>query len=297
MLINRANLNTLFDGFNAAFTRGYTGLSATYPKVAMIVPSTAASETFGWLGQFPRMREWIGDRIVNNLVAHSYTIKNRLFEVTVSVDRTAIEDDRYGVFSPIMQELGRSAAEHPDELVFALLNDGFSTPCYDGQNFFDTDHPVIGANGLVTSVSNSGGGSGTPWFLLDTSRVVKPVVFQERVPYKLTQLTSENDENVFWKDTYIYGVRARSNVGFGLWQLAYGSKQPLNAASYAAARAALMDMKGDEGRKLGIRPTLLVVPASLESAGLKIINSENASGGETNEWKGTAELLVTPWLS
>mgnify|MGYP002737175389 CR=1 FL=1 len=295
MLINRANLSTLFNALNAAFNKGFTGADNVYTKVAMVVPSSASSETYGWLGTFPKMREWIGDRQIQNLAAATYAIQNRKFENTVSVGRTDIEDDRYGVFSPIMAEMGKSAAEHPNELVFSLLAEGFTSKCYDGQYFFDSDHPVTDASGANASVSNTGGGSGTPWFLLDISRAIKPLVFQERLPYKLTALTEDNDENVFWKDEYIYGVRARSNAGFGLWQLAYGSKQTLDAASYAAARAAMQNMRGDGGRPLGIKPTLLVVPPSLESAGLKLLNSELATGGETNEWKGTAELLVTPW--
>lgn len=56
-------------------------------------------------------------------------------------------------------------------------------------------------------------------------------------------------------------------------------------------------MTGDHGNPLGLMPNLLVVGASNESAGRKILNSEYASGGETNEWKGTAELLVCPWLA
>jgi phage major head subunit gpT-like protein len=79
--------------------------------------------------------------------------------------------------------------------------------------------------------------------------------------------------------------------------MAWGSKQTLNAANYAIARGALMAMKGDGARPLGLVPNLLVVPPSLESAGRKILNSEYATGGETNEWKGTAELLVVPWLA
>ena len=63
------------------------------------------------------------------------------------------------------------------------------------------------------------------------------------------------------------------------------------------ARAAISGMKGDNGRPLGLMPNLLVVPPSLESAARKILNSEYAAGGETNEWKGTAELLVCPWLA
>ena len=152
------------------------------------------------------------------------------------------------------------------------------------------------ASGATASVSNTGGGSGTPWFLLDISRAIKPLVFQERLPYKLTALTEDKDDNVFWKDEYIYGVRARSNAGLGLWQLAYGSKQALDASSYAAARAAMQNLRGDGGRPLGIKPTLLVVPPSLEGEGRKLLNSELGSAGETNEWKGSAELLVTPWV-
>lgn len=296
MLINRANLSTLYDGFNAAFTKGFNGAETAYKTLAMVVPSAAASETFGWLGQFPRMREWVGDRVVQNLTAHSYTVKNKKYENTVSVGRTDIEDDRYGVFAPIMTEMGKAAAEHPDELMFSLLKAGFETACYDGQNFFDTDHPVVNEAGQTVSVANTGGGSGAGWFLLDTSRAIKPMLYQERIPYKLTQLTDDKDDNVFWNDEFVYGVWARSSAGFGLWQLAYGSRQTLDATSYAAAREALMNMKGDAGRPLGIKPTRLVVPPSLEGAGRKILNSELGSGGETNQWKGTATLLVTPWL-
>lgn len=83
---------------------------------------------------------------------------------------------------------------------------------------------------------------------------------------------------------------------FGLWQVAYASREALNATNYAAARAAMMDFRASGGRKLGIMPNLLVVPPSLESAGRKLLNSELGAAGESNEWKGTAELLVTPWL-
>jgi len=79
--------------------------------------------------------------------------------------------------------------------------------------------------------------------------------------------------------------------------MAWGSKQTLNAANYATARAAIAGMKGDHGVPMGLTPNLLVVPPSLESAGRKLLNSEYATGGETNEWKGTAELVVSPWLA
>ena len=89
----------------------------------------------------------------------------------------------------------------------------------------------------------------------------------------------------------------RCNVGFGLPQLAWGSKQTLNAANYEVARAAMMSMKGDGGSPLGLIPDLLVVPPTLEGAGRGLLQSQLIGGGESNKWANTAELLVTTWLA
>jgi len=299
MLINASNLKSLFQGFNTSFNKGLEGAQSHHKDVAMVTPSQASEETYAWLGQFPKLREWIGDRVIKNLSAHSYTLKNRTFEDTIRVKRIDVEDDKYGLYGPLMTELGRAAGQHPDELVFSLFAAGFSTVCYDGQYFFDTDHPVKAADGTDGTASNYGGGASAAWYLLDTSRAIKPIIFQERIPYSLQQLTNDSDENVFMRDEYLYGVRARANAGFGLWQLAYASKQTLDATSYAAARAAMMSLKGDEGRPLGIKPDTLVVPPSLEQTALQLIANEliiNSGVAVSNEWKGTAKLIVTPWL-
>jgi phage major head subunit gpT-like protein len=146
-------------------------------------------------------------------------------------------------------------------------------------------------------------GSGAPWFLLDTSRLVKPVIFQNRMEPKFTSLNQDNDQNVFMLDEYLYGVRARYNVGFGLWQMAFGSKADLTPDNYEAARAAMMSLKGDGGRSLGVKPTTLVVPPSLEGAAMRLLN--NGTRVETvndtpiaiqNEWAKTAKLIVTSFL-
>jgi phage major head subunit gpT-like protein len=193
--------------------------------------------------------------------------------------------------------MGKSVAEHPDQVIFALLSQGFSTLCYDGQPLFDEEHPIKDhATGAITVASNSGGGSGTAWFLLDTSRAIKPLVWQERVPFTFQSLVQDNDEHVFTRDQYLYGIRGRANAGFALWQLAYGSQQTLDGAAYAAARVAMMSLRGDEGRPLGIVPNLLVVPPALEEAAREILVAERNASGATNVWKGSAGLIIVPWL-
>lgn len=292
MLINATALQNLIVGFKAAFNTGFRSNSEVFwSKVATLVPSTTKTETYAWLGQFPRLREWIGDRQVKNLSQGTYSITNKKFESTIAVKRDDIEDDQYGVYAPLFQEMGFAAATHPDELVFALLAAGFASKCYDGQFFFDTDHPV--GEGTV---SNSGGGAGTPWFLLDTSRALKPIIFQKRRDYKLATLNNLEDPNVFMRDEYLFGTDARCNVGYGFWQMAYASKQTLDATNFNTAYAAMVSQKSDEGRPLGIRPTLLVVPASLRDAANQVIKAERNANGATNTNQNAVEILVCPWL-
>ena len=125
-------------------------------------------------------------------------------------------------------------------------------------------------------------------------------LFQERMPYNFQNLVNEGTENVFIRDEYLYGIRARVNAGFGLWQLAFGSKAALNAQNYAAARQSMMALKSNEGRPLGIVPNKLVVGPLLEQSALKLVNSQlvNTDGvSVSNEWAGTVEIIVVPWLA
>lgn len=297
MLINRANLADMFRGFQVIFQDAWTQAPSMYDMLATTVPSSAAEEHYAWLGTMPRFREWLGDRVVQSLATGDYTIKNRSFELTVGVDRDHIEDDRLGVYRPMFQMLGQEAKTHPDELVFALLAAGFNTPCYDGQFFFDTDHPVKAADGSMTTWSNFGGGAGTAWYLLDLSRPIKPIIFQKRRDYSLVAMDSPTDEAVFTRKEFRYGIEARCNVGYGLPHLAYASKQTLDATSYAAARAALGSLKGDGGKVLALKGTHLVVPPTLEKAGAEILTAARTSSGADNVMVGTAKLVVAPWLA
>ena len=297
MLVNAENLNGLRVGFKTTFQSGLAMASTMHTQVATIVPASLKTQKYGWLGKFPSVREWIGPRVVHSLEQHDYSITEKPWELTIGVDRDDIETDNLGIYSPMFSEMGESTGAKWDLLVFELLKAGFSNTCYDGQNFFDTDHPVLDADGAVQSVSTPGGGSGTPWFLLCTNKTLKPIILQKRRDFEFVAKDRLTDDTVFNNKEFQYGADARGNGGYGFWQQAYGSKQTLNAAAYAAARAAISGMKGDHGRPLGLMPNLLVVPPSLESAARKILNSEYASGGETNEWKGTAELLVCPWLA
>ena len=299
MLITSPNLTALRTGFSTIFQTALDAQRAAslYKRIAMVVKSTDKRETYGWLKDDARMRKWLGPRQVNALAEKGYMIENEPFEYTVGVSRYDVMFDKLGTYSQRFMNMGRAAAEHPDLLAFALLKAGFDTNCHDGQFFFDTDHPVQLADGTIGTYANTDGGSGTPWFLIDTTKGMLPVIYQEAIAPTFVSMQDPDNPNVFMNNEFVYGVDSYCQVGFGLPQLAWGSKQTLNAANYAVARAGLGNIKGDHGSPLGITPNLLLVPPSLESAGRQIVNSEYGTGGITNEWKGTAELVVCPWLA
>ncbi len=297
MQLNTATLDALRVGFSASFRGALGQAESDYTKVATVVPSSTKENRYGWLGKMPNMREWIGPRAVMSIAEHDYTIRNKSFEMTIGVDRDDIEDDNLGQYGALFAEMGQSVGAYPDMMVFEALKNGFTTECYDGQNFFDSDHPVLDEDGNTVSVSNTGGGSGTPWFLLAAGRAIRPIIFQQRKAPEFVSKDKPDDDNVFDRKEFLYGTDARWNVGYGFWQMAYGSRQSLDATAYAAARAAMRGMKGDHGRPLGLKPNLLVVPPSLEETALEILNAERNAAGATNVWRGTAELLVSDWLA
>ena len=301
-LVTSALVQALFVGFRRDFQQALGDTPTDWQNIATLVPSTTKSNTYGWLGQFPQFREWIGDRVVKDMAAHGYSIFNKDWESTVGVKRTDIEDDEVGVYSPLFQEMGRAAKVQPDELVFPLLKAGMTTLCFDGQNFFDSEHPVfanVDGTGAETLVANhdvdlTARPNNPIWYLMDTSRAIKPIIFQQRKAPVFTSMTKLDDEVVFTSNQFRFGVDSRSNVGFGFWQMAFASNQPLTAANYAAARAAMKAFKADGGRPLGIKPNTLLVPPSLESAGRKLLVKDENGG---NEWAGSATLIESSYLA
>lgn len=300
MNINRANLDALFVNVRADYEAGALAVKPLKDRIAMTANSSTREETYGWLGNYNRLREWVGQKVVNNLVAHGFSIKNRTFENTISIPREDIEDDLVGVYSGAFKMLGQDAALHPDELVFELLKGGASQLCYDGKNFFATNHPVNpddATAGTVSNVDLTSPGDAIGWALLDTTKVVKPFIFQKRKDYTFIRKDQDTDDNVFFSKEYIFGVEARANAGYGLWQLAYGSNKTLDSTSYAAARRAMMELKAPSGKPLGITPDLLLCAPEFEEAALELINGDRNTAGASNVWRGTAELIVCPWLA
>jgi len=99
MELNAGNLRILTTGVQAVYQNAFNSYAPIVinGRIATPTTSTTTEELYAWLGQSTGFREWLGDRVAQNLALHDYRIKNRKFENTVAINRDAIEDDRYGV--------------------------------------------------------------------------------------------------------------------------------------------------------------------------------------------------------
>jgi len=318
MEISTANLTALFTGFDVIFQRGFEKPPSYYEKIATVVRSASRQTTYPWLGRTTKFREWLGDRVVQALEAHSYTIVNKDFEDTISISRNDIEDDNYGVYEPVIEQLGWDTKVHPDSLLFSMIKNAVTSPSsvigYDGQPFFSATHavgPMGAANDARDAVASNVNSSGTGpyWFLLDASRAVRPFIFQLRREYAMTRMNTLTDEAVFTRREFRFGVDGRANTGVGLWQLAYASNTDLSVPSnYGAARAAMRSIKTDAGLPFGAltspKDVYLVVPPALEEVAAQLLHADfmvgtggSSSVATSNIWKSTATLIVSEYLS
>ena len=329
MEISSANLTTLFTGFDSIFQRGFEMAPSYYEKICSIVPSSTSQTIYPWLGRTTGFREWVGDRVMQALEAHSYTIVNKTFEDTVGIERERIEDDMYGVYTPVIEQLGWDAKTHPDQLIFGMMKAATSgssvtigkitipvPTCYDGHNLYYASHPAGPAgesSAINTTYSNlNSSGSGNYWYLVDAARPIKPFIFQKRREYAVTRMNTATDEAVFAQRLFRYGVDVRCNAGVGLWQLTYASNTDLtNPANYGAAVKALRSIKSDAGVAFGAwngPPTtrFLVVDPSNEEAARQLLHATFGAGNIAgavstipiaNIYLNDATLIVSEWLA
>ncbi|WP_086733807.1 Mu-like prophage major head subunit gpT family protein [Erythrobacter colymbi] len=278
MQVTIATLEALRTGFKRDFQNGLTKATPQYEAFSTPVTSTTKLETYGFLGDFPIFREWIGEKRIKSMEEKAYQLINRDFEVTRGIHKNKIRDDNLGLYGPLVNGWGDSSGQLKDRLAFEALKDGHVRPCYDGQNYFDTDHPV--GNGVVSNMS--GDNSRDPWYLIDASQALKPILLQTRQEPTFDMIVDPQSDHVFKTGEFLMGAEARAAAGYTFWQLAHRCTGPINEANYVAACQAMESITDDEGEPLGIKPTHIIVGKSNKSAARNLFKKMNLAGGESN---------------
>jgi phage major head subunit gpT-like protein len=154
-IVRPAALQALQTGLDTRFLAAYKSeRPLVYPQITTEIQSTKRNVMVAIADMLPQMREWLGDRVFHNPGLHTQLIENKHYELSMEVNADDVEDDELGGYFTSSMGLGERAAEHPDVLLAQVLQAGTSTLGFDGQNFFDTDHPSDPRNGTGAAQVN-----------------------------------------------------------------------------------------------------------------------------------------------
>lgn len=153
-------LTQLEKELKAAFGMEYEATDDPISSFVTSVSSEANEEIYAMLSTFPEINEWLDDRQIQSLKDFPWTIKNRHFEGTIGVNKDDLADGATAGTLLAARQLGQEAAEKGIDLVTELIDE--NGLCFDGQNFFDTDHKL----GTETAWANTHTGTGVTAALL-----------------------------------------------------------------------------------------------------------------------------------
>lgn len=236
MNLSQTTLAAMFLGLNTTFMRVLQSSPTVYNQLAMTVQSTGRGNVYPMLSDIPAMREWIGDKRVDQMDGKDYTIVNKSYESTIAVKRDDIEDDNLGFYTMQAGAIGEAGATLWDELLAEVINNGFTNLTYDGQAFFSDSHEL-----------KSPDFSGT---------------FSNKGTKKLSAAT-----------------------------------QAAAKASLGAALESFGSLKRANGKPLGVRPNVLMVPPALEDVANALMTADRLEDGKVNLHKGRLTVVINPFLT
>lgn len=302
MQITPAALTSINDDVSLAYNTMFWSAGSVYKRYTLESTSTGRDSVYPRLNLISGLREWLGDRVAQSLSTAEFTIVNKTFEETIAIKREDIEDDRLSMLKPAAEILGTNVGNFPDYLTANLLKAGHTTLTYDGQNFFDTAHPNPNAGGAgMGTIANYTAGAAPTWFLMCTTKVLMPVIYQLRRAFTVKPLFAAGGELLHTLNEFQWGTDGRCNVGFGLWQLAYMSQATLNPANLIAAYTSMASIRRPDGTPMGIKPNMIVVPTTLLPTAINLRDNEfdvTAGTLTPNIAKGLIpDVLENPWLN
>lgn len=141
MVITPSAISMIFQTYRGLFFEVLGKTEVWFSRVATKSPSNTLENVYPWHAMPKGFREWIGERVFNNIRVHGYVLRNKDWEDSLEVPANAIKDDQYGVYTPMVNSLARQAAKLYDVLVADAMRAGTTATGFDGQAFFSTSHP------------------------------------------------------------------------------------------------------------------------------------------------------------
>ena len=129
-------------------------------------------------------------------------------------------------------------------------------------------------------------GHDSMWFLLCTSRPIKPLIWQRRKKPKFVSKTQETDDNVFMKKTFLYGVDSRGNAGLRVLGRCIRRRRHRRSLSRAkqtkggngvsySTKEEVREMLKDDALNAIIGDTFIETPPSVRSSSRRLLKARS----------------------
>ncbi len=149
-------IEAAYVGFHKTFNDRLQKAESVFSRIATVVQTTELVDRQVWLGSTPKMRRWVGDKVLHKLRAESHPIVTYPHEASLEVPKHDILNDKLGLWQSKINDMVDAYSWALDELVVGMLAAGVDGTdlgaSYDGQNLIDTDHTALSIGG--TSQSN-----------------------------------------------------------------------------------------------------------------------------------------------
>ena len=145
-------IEAAYVGFHKTFNNRLQKAESVFRRLATVVETTDLVDRQVWLQSAPKMRRWIGDKILHKLRAESHPIVTYPHEASLEIPKHDILNDKLGLWTPKINDMVDAYGWALDELVIAMLAAGVAGPAlgatYDGQNLIDTEHTALSIGGV-----------------------------------------------------------------------------------------------------------------------------------------------------
>ena len=137
MNITRGQLDSLYTGFKLELAKGLGMANLPLDLFAMIVSSATAIEKYPFMYLLSTMREWVGERQIQNFEERLLEVINKDFEHTLGISRNDLEDEQIALIPSLFQKMGQDSENHWGKIgLAALVANG---TWIDGKAFFAAD--------------------------------------------------------------------------------------------------------------------------------------------------------------
>ena len=121
MDLTSENMRQLYYAFNAYLQKGLGGGWTDWTKFCSVINSGTLIEKYPMTVISGGMREWVGERVINEIAGKLFEVVNKDYEHTEGVSRNDIEDDNIGFYQALFTEMGLNAANLWPELAAKAL--------------------------------------------------------------------------------------------------------------------------------------------------------------------------------